>query len=191
MDWEDVLILRFIYKIDLRTELSSISPRLYVDLHDAAINIDKDSYKYSKADDVKALSDILFNKLEKYIVLYPYGYIKKQLIAFIEEKCRSLGEGDKENEQNINILAEYPIAYCIIFASLHGEKEILDDISRLTKIRLNNKYGVVRRKILWEYSIPIFISVAAVFISFSVPFVEKFLSNEERIERCQIINPTP
>ena len=45
-------MLRFIYKIDLRTELSSISSQLYVDLHDAAINIDKDSYKYSKADDV-------------------------------------------------------------------------------------------------------------------------------------------
>ena len=164
------MILRFIYKIDLRTELSSISPRLYVDLHDAAINIDKDSYKYSKADDVKALSDVLFNKLEKYIVLYPYGYIKKQLIAFIEEKCRSLGEGDKENEQNINILAEYPIAYCIIFASLHGEKEILDDISKLTKTRLNNKYSVVRRKLFREHWVTLVVSLISLAISFFALF---------------------
>ena len=79
-------MLRFIYKIDLRTELSSISPQLYHNLYYEAFKIDKDTDRYSKEDVEKALSDTLFNELEKYIVLYPYVYIKKQLVNFVDNK---------------------------------------------------------------------------------------------------------
>ena len=166
-------MLRFIYKIDLRTELSSISPQLYHNLYYEAIKIDKDTDRYSKEDVEKALSDTLFNELEKYIVLYPYVYIKKQLVNFVDNKSKYLGEEIDIYSSNMHELAKYPIAYCIASAGLYNDKEVFDSIAKLTKIRLYNRYSVVRRKLFREHWFTLVVSSISLAVSFFTLFKGK------------------